>query len=98
MQIEQIPVERLIPYARNARTHPDAQVAQIAASIREFGFTNPMLVDERDSIIAGHGRVLAARELGMDGVPAIVLSHLSEAQKRALRLADNKIALNRALE
>ena len=87
-------VEQLIPYARNARTHSDEQVAQIAASVREFGWTNPVLVDEADGIIAGHGRVMAARKLGMDQVPVIVLSGLTEAQKRAYIIADNKLALN----
>ena len=94
IQIERIGVEALIPYARNSRTHSDAQVAQIAASIREFGFTNPVLVDEANGIIAGHGRVLAARKLKMADVPAIRLSHLTEAQKRAYVIADNKLALN----
>lgn len=92
--IRQHAVAALIPYARNPRTHSDAQVAQIAASIREFGWTNPLLVDERGTLIAGHGRLLAARQLGMVEVPAITLSHLSEAQKRALVIADNKLALN----
>ena len=85
---------RLIPYARNARTHSDTQVAQIAASIAEFGFNNPVLADPKGGIIAGHGRVLAAQTLGLDRVPVIVLAHLSEHQKRAFRLADNKLALN----
>ena len=83
----------LIPYARNARTHSDQQVAQIAASIREFGFTNPVLIDEEDGIIAGNGRVLAAHVLGLDEVPCIVLAHLTPAQRRAYVLADNKLAL-----
>ncbi len=87
-------VDDLIPYARNSRTHSDAQVAQIAASVREFGWTNPVLVDGDNGIIAGHGRVLAARKLGMAEVPVIELSHLSEAQKRAYIIADNKLALN----
>jgi len=94
VNIVQIDIDKLIPYARNSRTHSDAQVAQIAASIREFGFTNPVLVDEADGIIAGHGRVLAARKLAMDKVPAIRLKHLSEAQKRAYVIADNRLALN----
>jgi DNA modification methylase len=94
VNIVQIDIDKLIPYARNSRTHSDAQVAQIAASIREFGFTNPVLVDESDGIIAGHGRVLAARKLAMDKVPAIRLKHLSEAQKRAYVIADNRLALN----
>src|ERR1700751_3169665 len=84
----------MIPYARNARTHSDQQVAQIAASIREFGFTNPVLIDEADGIIAGHGRVLAARLLGLDEVPCIVLAHLTPAQRRAYVVADNKLELN----
>jgi len=86
----------LIPYARNARTHSDQQVAQIAASIREFGFTNPVLIDEEDGIIAGHGRVLAAHLLGLDEVPCIVLAHLTPAQRRAYVLADNKLTLTPA--
>ena len=84
----------LIPYARNARTHSDQQVAQIAASIREFGFTNPVLIDEEDGIIAGAGRVLGAHLLGLDEVPCIVLAHLTPTQRRAYVLADNKLALN----
>ncbi len=84
----------LIPYARNARTHSDDQVAQIAASIREFGFTNPVLTDGANGIIAGHGRVLAARKLGLDEVPVIELGHLTPAQRKAYILADNKLALN----
>lgn len=87
-------VESLIPYARNSRTHSNEQVAQIAASIREFGFTNPVLVDEEGGIIAGHGRVMAARKLAMLEVPVLVLAGLSETQKRAYVIADNKIALN----
>jgi ParB-like chromosome segregation protein Spo0J len=87
-------VAALVPYARNSRTHSDAQVAQIAASIREFGWTNPVLIDGADGIIAGHGRLLAARKLGLTEVPCIVLDHLSETQKRALVIADNKLALN----
>lgn len=87
-------VADLIPYARNARTHSDAQVAQIAASIREFGFTNPVLVDGDRGIIAGHGRVMAARKLGMTEVPTIELGHLTDAQRKAYILADNKLALN----
>ena len=87
-------LDELIPYARNARTHSDAQVAQIAASIREFGWTNPVLLDGEKGIIAGHGRVLAARKLGIDEIPCIELSHLTEAQKRAYILADNRLAEN----
>ena len=92
--IKTVPIEALIPYARNARTHSDAQVAQIAASIKEFGWTNPVLVDGKNGIIAGHGRVLAARKLGMDTVPVIELSHLTDTQRRAYILADNQLALN----
>lgn len=84
----------LTPYARNARTHSDQQVAQIAASIKEFGWTNPILVDGDKGLIAGHGRLAAARKLGMEEVPVIELTHLSETQKKALILADNKLALN----
>jgi DNA modification methylase len=90
--IKHCAVEALIPYARNARTHSDAQVALIAGSIREYGFNNPVLVDGANGIIAGHGRVLAARKLGMATVPTIQLSHLTEAQKRAYILADNRLA------
>jgi DNA modification methylase len=88
------PLGELIPYARNPRTHSDAQVAQIAASIREFGWTNPVLVDGQNGIIAGHGRVLAARKLGLERVPVIELAHMTEAQKRAYLLADNQLAMN----
>jgi ParB-like chromosome segregation protein Spo0J len=88
------PLETLIPYARNARTHSEEQVAQIAASIREFGWANPVLADGENGIIAGHGRVLAARKLGMTVVPVIELAGLSEAQKRAYILADNRLALS----
>jgi DNA modification methylase len=94
LQVEYWPIERLIPYARNARTHSDDQVDQIAESIAAFGFCNPILVDLEGEIIAGHGRVLAARKLNFQQVPVIVLKHLSPSQKRALRLADNKLALN----
>lgn len=87
-------VSELIPYARNARTHSDEQVARIAASIKEFGWTNPILIDGENGIIAGHGRVLAARKLGLEKVPTIELSGLTEAQKRAYILADNRLALD----
>ena len=93
-QIELWPVERLVPYARNARTHSDDQIAQIAASIFEFGFNNPVLVDTNAGIIAGHGRLLAARKLRLEHVPVVVLDHLSETQKRAYILADNRISEN----
>jgi DNA modification methylase len=94
LKIEQVKLDALIPYARNSRTHSDAQVAQIAASIEEFGFTNPVLIDETGSIIAGHGRVMAARKLAIADVPSIRLTHLTEAQKKAYVIADNKLALN----
>ena len=84
----------LIPYANNSRTHSEHQVAQIAASIKEFGFTNPVLIDEKNGLIAGHGRVMAAQLLGLDKVPVIVLDGLSELQKQAYIISDNKLALN----
>lgn len=87
-------VSELIPYARNARTHSDEQVARIAASIKEFGWTNPILIDGENGIIAGHGRILAARKLGLEKVPTIELSGLTEEQKRAYILADNRLALD----
>lgn len=93
-RIELWPLERLVPYARNARTHSDEQIARIAASIAEFGFNNPVLVDTSAGIIAGHGRVLAARKLGLDQVPVVVLDHLTETQKRAFIIADNRISDN----
>jgi DNA modification methylase len=93
-KVERWPLDRLIPYARNARTHDDAQVAQIAASIREWGWTTPVLVDEKGTIIAGHGRVLAARQLGLREAPVMVARGWSEAQCRAYVLADNKLAEN----
>jgi ParB-like chromosome segregation protein Spo0J len=92
--VQRAAVSSLIPYARNARTHTDAQVSQVAASIREFGFTNPVLVSEDNTIIAGHARVLAAQKLGLAEVPVMVARGWSEAQKRAYVLADNKLALN----
>jgi DNA modification methylase len=93
-KIETRLVADIIPYAANSRTHSDAQIAQIAASIKEFGWTNPILVSGDDSIIAGHGRLMAARKLGMEEVPVIVLDHLSKSQQRALVIADNQLALN----
>lgn len=87
-------VASLIPYARNSRTHSDAQVAKIAASIREFGFLNPIIVDGANGIIAGHGRVMAAQKLGLETLPVIEASHLTEAQKRAYIIADNRLALD----
>src|ERR1035438_3507579 len=92
--VERWPIDRHIPYVRNARTHTEEQVAQVAASIIEFGWTNPILVGADGVIIAGHARLLAARKLGMNEVPVIVLGHLTEAQRRALVLTDNKLALN----
>lgn len=89
-----VSTDSLIPYARNSRTHSDEQVAQIAASIREFGFLNPIIVDGDNGILAGHGRVMAAQKLGMETVPVIEASHLTEAQRRAYVIADNRLALN----
>jgi ParB-like chromosome segregation protein Spo0J len=93
-RVERRKVADLIPYARNARTHSDEQVAQIAASIREWGWTTPVLIDEAGGIIAGHGRVMAARKLALTDVPVVVAAGWSDAQKRAYVLADNKLALN----
>lgn len=90
--IEMWPLERLVPYERNPRTHSPEQVTRIAASIEQFGFNNPLLVDSQDGIIAGHGRLLAARQLGLGEVPVIVLDHLTDAQRRAYVIADNKLA------
>jgi ParB-like chromosome segregation protein Spo0J len=92
--IEQRPVASLIPCATNARTHPPEQLRQLVAAIAEYGFVNPVIVDETGEIIAGHGRVMAASAMGMEAVPVIVRAGLTDAQKRGLRLADNKIALN----
>lgn len=92
MKIEQVKTEKLIPYARNPKKHDDAQVASIAGSIKEFGFNNPVLIDKDNCIIAGHGRVLAAQKLELKEVPCLRLSHLSENQKRAYILADNRLA------
>ena len=94
LSLQYKPLEMLIPYARNARQHSDAQVAQIAASIREFGWAAPIIVDAQSNVIAGHGRLLAARKLGLAEVPVVSLDHLSDTQRRALILADNKIAEN----
>jgi DNA modification methylase len=93
-KIEQWPTAKLLPYARNARTHSDSQVAQIAASIAEFGFTNPILAGSDGVIVAGHGRLAAAQKLGLDIVPVVVLDHLTPTQRRALVIADNRIAEN----
>ncbi|NAG37312.1 ParB N-terminal domain-containing protein, partial [Escherichia coli] len=94
LKIEYLPVGKLLRYAKNSRTHSDEQVEQLVNSIREFGFTNPVLIDEKNELIAGHGRLAAAEILEMDKVPAIRLSTLSEKQKKAFRIADNKLALN----
>jgi len=93
-EVVRMKVGDLVPYARNARTHSPAQVDQIAASIREWGWTNPILVDESGSIIAGHGRILAAQKLGLDEVPAVTATGWTDAQKRAYVLADNQLAIN----
>lgn len=93
-KIEQWPTVKLVPYARNARTHSDEQVAQIAASIAEFGFTNPILAGSDGVIVAGHGRLAAAQKLGLEAVPVVVLDHLSPTQRRALVIADNRLAAN----
>jgi ParB-like chromosome segregation protein Spo0J len=94
MKIEQIALDELIPYANNARTHSEEQVLQIASSIKEFGFNAPVLIDKDKGIIAGHGRVMAAKKLGLKQAPCIRLEHLTEPQKKAYILADNRIALN----
>ena len=92
--IEQIPLKKLTLYARNSRVHSEIQISQLASSIKEFGFTNPVLITDECDIIAGHGRVLAATKLGLDTVPCIRLSHLTEYQRRAYVIADNQLALN----
>jgi ParB-like chromosome segregation protein Spo0J len=94
MKITQRKTADLIPYVNNARTHSEQQVLQIAASIKEFGFNNPVLIDGENGIIAGHGRVLAAKKLNLDEVPIIELKHLTKTQKKAYILADNRLALN----
>ena len=91
-QINMVPVEKLIPYVNNARKHSEQQVSQIAASIKEFGFVNPILIDAENVLIAGHGRLAAAHKLGLKEVPCLRVEHLTEAQKRAYILADNKLA------
>ena len=93
-KIEQIKVDDLIPYVRNARTHSTEQIAQIAGSIKEFGFNNPILIDKDNGVIAGHGRLAAARKLKLESVPCVRLEHLTDAQRKAYILADNRIALN----
>lgn len=94
LQVKYLPLNEIIPYVNNARTHDDMQVSQIAASIKEFGFNNPILLDEQKGIIAGHGRLAAAQNLGLKEVPCVYLKHLTEAQRKAYILADNRIALN----
>jgi len=94
MKLDYVPIESLIPYARNSRTHNKNQVRQIADSIEEFGFTNPVLIDEKNIIIAGHGRVLAAALINLKEIPCIILTELSDKQKIAYRIADNKLAMN----
>lgn len=94
LQVTYKPVSDLIPYANNSRTHSDEQVTQVAASIKEFGFTNPILIDEKNGIIAGHGRLMAAKKLGLEQVPTITLEGLTDAQRKAYVIADNKLALN----
>lgn len=93
-KIKMVAAGKLIPYVKNSRTHSEAQVSQVAASIKEFGFTNPILIDSENVIIAGHGRLLAAQKLGLSEVPCIALDHLSESQRKAYVIADNKLALN----
>jgi ParB-like chromosome segregation protein Spo0J len=92
MKIEKLPTEKLIPYARNAKKHDAAQVSKLAGSIREFGFNNPVLIDKDNGIIAGHGRVMAAQQLGLAEVPCIRLGHLTDNQRKAYILADNRLA------
>jgi hypothetical protein len=94
LKIENVAIAQIMSYANNAKMHPEKQVQQLAASIKEFGFTNPIIIDEKNEIICGHGRLAAAQVIGLNTVPVIRLSHLSDAQKRAYRLADNKIAAN----
>ena len=94
MQVEQLKVGDLIPYVNNSRTHSDEQVMQVASSIKEFGFTNPILIDGEGGIIAGHGRLMAAKKLGLNKVPCIRLDYLTETQRKAYVIADNKLALN----
>lgn len=94
LQVQYIEISKIIPYARNSRTHTDEQIAQVAASIREFGFTNPILVADDHTVVAGHGRLLAAQRLNLSTVPVIALSDMDEAQRRAYCIADNKLAEN----
>lgn len=93
-RFEKVNIDKLVPYARNARTHSKEQVLQLRASLREFGFVNPVIVDKDYNIIAGHGRILAAKEEGISEVPCVFAEHLTEAQKKAYIIADNRLALN----
>lgn len=93
-RFEKVNIDKLVPYARNARTHSKEQILQLRASLREFGFVNPVIVDKELNIIAGHGRIIAAKEEGMTEVPCVFVEHLTEAQKRAYIIADNRLALN----
>lgn len=94
MQYTQTHTDDLIPYASNSRTHSEEQILQIASSIKEFGFLNPVLIDNDNGIIAGHGRVMAAKKLGLESVPTLLVDHLTEAQRKAYVIADNQLALN----
>lgn len=94
LEIVYKPTADLIPYVNNSRTHSDEQITQVASSIKEFGFTNPILIDEDGGVIAGHGRLMASKKLGLEEVPTITLKGLTEAQKKAYVIADNKLALN----
>ncbi len=94
MQLEQIEIDKLIPYARNSRKHSDEQIMQVAASIKEFGFLNPVIIDKDNGIVAGHCRVLAAHKLSIDTIPCVRADHLTESQKRAYVIVDNNLALN----
>lgn len=93
-RFEKVNIDRLVPYARNARTHSKEQILQLRSSLREFGFVNPVIVDKDLNIIAGHGRIMAAREEGLTEIPCVFVEHLTEAQKRAYILTDNRLALN----
>ena len=93
-RFEKVDIDKLIPYARNARTHSKEQVLQLRASLREFGFVNPVIVDKDLNIIAGHGRIMAAKEEGMTEVPCVFVEHMTDAQKKAYILADNRLAMN----
>jgi hypothetical protein len=94
MEYQQVAVDELIPYVNNARTHSDEQVTQIASSIREFGFINPIIIDDKNNVIAGHGRLLASKKLGLKEVPTVLVDHLTDTQRKAYVLADNQLALN----